>query len=185
VRIGQEYFGEWSLRRFAPLSPPALHLGAEKLLLIAQRNENPNHLGRSQAAAVCPYPFARGQGRAGYRLDTLVHGQHLADHERCSAFKSQRRAAWQAVRQRTISPAGARRTTLLISRAEDIRGHRAAPPRNEVPDEACRRDAQARGRRCKPAAAAKLLKLPAFRTRLLPAKLIDLGVRGRGSAAHR
>ena len=77
VRIGQEYYGDGSLRQMAPLSP-VLHLGAEKLLVIASRNEDPNRLPAPGEAV--PYP-SLGQ-IAGYLLDTLFMDSIYADHER-------------------------------------------------------------------------------------------------------
>ena len=41
VMIGQEYFGDGAMRQATPLSP-ALHLGAERLLVIGVRNEQPD-----------------------------------------------------------------------------------------------------------------------------------------------
>lgn len=77
VRIGQEYFGDGSLRQVAPLSP-VLHLGADKILVVASRNEDPNRL--PEAGAAVPYP-SLGQ-IAGYLLDTLFMDSLYADHER-------------------------------------------------------------------------------------------------------
>lgn len=77
VRIGQEYFGDGSLRQLAPLSP-ALHLGAEKLLIIAPRREDPNKL--PDPGGSVPYPSLGQVG--GYLLDTLFMDSIYADHER-------------------------------------------------------------------------------------------------------
>ena len=77
VRIGVEYFGDGSLRQLAPLSP-ALHLGAEKLLIIAPRREDPNKL--PDPGGSVPYPSLGQVG--GYLLDTLFMDSIYADHER-------------------------------------------------------------------------------------------------------
>jgi len=77
VRIGLEYFGDGSLRQLAPLSP-ALHLGAEKLLIIAPRREDPNKL--PDPGGSVPYPSLGQVG--GYLLDTLFMDSIYADHER-------------------------------------------------------------------------------------------------------
>jgi len=77
VRIGQEFFGDGSLRQQAPISP-VLHLGAEKVLVIASRNEDPNPLPAADADV--PYP-PLGQ-IAGYLLDTLFMDSIYADLER-------------------------------------------------------------------------------------------------------
>jgi len=77
VRIGQEYYGDGSLRQMAPLSP-VLHLGAQKLLVIASRNEDPNRLHGAEETV--PYP-SLGQ-IVGYLLDTLFMDSIYADLER-------------------------------------------------------------------------------------------------------
>ena len=77
VRIGREYFGDGSLRQSAPLSP-VVHLGAEKVLVIALRNEQPNRLPLEEE--MVPYP-SLGQ-IAGYLLDTLFMDSIYGDLER-------------------------------------------------------------------------------------------------------
>ena len=77
VRIGQEYFGDGSLRQVAPLSP-VLHLGADRILVVASRNEDPNRL--AEPGAPVPYPSLGQIG--GYLLDTLFMDSLYADHER-------------------------------------------------------------------------------------------------------
>ena len=83
VRIGREYFGDGSLRQWAPLSP-AVHLGAEKVLVVALRNEQPNRLPLEQEAV--PYP-SLGQ-IAGYLLDTLFMDSIYGDLERLQRINS-------------------------------------------------------------------------------------------------
>jgi NTE family protein len=63
-RIGNEYYGDGGMRMGAPLSP-AIHLGAERLLIIATRDEQPDPAPESIAA----YPGAGAVG--GYLLDTV------------------------------------------------------------------------------------------------------------------
>ncbi|HEX2668046.1 MAG TPA: patatin-like phospholipase family protein [Gammaproteobacteria bacterium] len=77
VRIGREYFGDGSMRQSAPLSP-VVHLGAERVLVIALRNEQPNRLPLEQEQI--PYP-SLGQ-IAGYLLDTLFMDSIYGDLER-------------------------------------------------------------------------------------------------------
>ncbi len=77
VQIGREYFGDGSMRQSAPLSP-AVHLGADRVLVIALRNEQPNRLPLEQEAV--PYP-SLGQ-IAGYLLDTLFMDSIYGDLER-------------------------------------------------------------------------------------------------------
>ena len=77
VHIGREYFGDGSLRQSAPLSP-VVHLGAEKVLVVAVRNEQPNRL--PMEGELVPYP-SLGQ-IAGYLLDTLFMDSIYGDLER-------------------------------------------------------------------------------------------------------
>lgn len=77
VRIGREYFGDGSMRQSAPLSP-AVHLGAERVLVIAVRNEQANRLPDSDAEPAYP---SLGQ-IAGYMLDTLFMDSIYGDLER-------------------------------------------------------------------------------------------------------
>jgi NTE family protein len=77
VRIGSEFYGDGSMRRRAPLSS-AIHLGAERLLVIGVRDEHPD-----------PEPGAEEMLRppslahlAGYMLDTLFMDGLYADLER-------------------------------------------------------------------------------------------------------
>lgn len=77
VLLGREYFGDGSMRQSAPLSP-AVHLGADKVLVIALRNEQPNRLPLEEEQV--PYP-SLGQ-IAGYLLDTLFMDSIYGDLER-------------------------------------------------------------------------------------------------------
>ena len=70
VRIGGEYFGDGSMRHRAPLSP-AIHLGADRMLVIGVRDERPD-----------PEPTLAHL--AGYMLDTLFMDGLYTDLERLS-----------------------------------------------------------------------------------------------------
>ena len=77
VQIGQEYFGDGAMRQAAPLSP-AVHLGANRLLVIGVRNEQPDPPPGPDEPV--PYP---GLGRvAGYMLDALLMDGLSSDLER-------------------------------------------------------------------------------------------------------
>jgi NTE family protein len=76
VKLRNEYFGDGSMRQTAPLSP-ALHLGANRLLIIGVRN--PTLDIPSEKLAV-PYP-SFGQ-ISGYIFDTLFMDSLDADIER-------------------------------------------------------------------------------------------------------
>jgi NTE family protein len=73
--IGNEYFGDGGLRMTAPLSP-AIHLGAEKILVIGTRDEVPIPAPTIQS----DYPSMGELG--GYMLDTIFMDTLMADISR-------------------------------------------------------------------------------------------------------
>ncbi len=75
VQIGNEYFGDGGIRMLAPLSP-AIHLGAERLLVITTRDEKPD----PQPQKPTPYPTPGEIG--GYLLDTIFMDTLNADLNR-------------------------------------------------------------------------------------------------------
>jgi NTE family protein len=77
VRIGREYYGDGSMRHRAPLSS-AIHLGAERLLIIGVRDEHPDPEPTASSEAVPPNLAYL----AGYMLDTLFMDGVYADLER-------------------------------------------------------------------------------------------------------
>jgi len=77
VWLNNEYHGDGSMRESAPLSP-ALHLGANRLLIIGARNPIPD--AAPMAGAKAPYPSI-GQ-ITGYMLDTLFMDRLDSDIER-------------------------------------------------------------------------------------------------------
>jgi NTE family protein len=79
VRIGGEYYGDGSMRHRAPLSP-ALHLRADRLLVIGVRDEQPDPEPAVDVAAAEP-TLAH---LAGYMLDTLFMDGLYTDLERIS-----------------------------------------------------------------------------------------------------
>ena len=77
VRIGNEYFGDGSLRLTSPLAP-AIHLGGSKLLIVGTRDKmQAAHL---EEDAEHRYPTVGDL--AGYALDTVFHDSLDADIER-------------------------------------------------------------------------------------------------------
>jgi NTE family protein len=74
-RIGNEFFGDGGMRMLAPLSP-AIHLGADRLLVISTRDENPD----PQPTEPVPYPSLGEIG--GYLLDTIFMDTLNADLSR-------------------------------------------------------------------------------------------------------
>jgi NTE family protein len=77
VKLRNEYFGDGSMRQTAPLSP-ALHLGANRLLIIGVRNTSLDE--PPEDGVVIPYP-SFGQ-ITGYIFDTLFMDSLDADIER-------------------------------------------------------------------------------------------------------
>ena len=77
VKLRNEFFGDGSMRQTAPLSP-ALHLGANRLLIIGVRNPSPDK--PPEDARNIPFPTF-GQ-IAGYIFDTLFMDSLDADIER-------------------------------------------------------------------------------------------------------
>ena len=73
--IGNEFFGDGGMRMLAPLSP-AIHLGAERLLVISTRDEKPD----PSPSAPVPYPSLGEIG--GYLLDTIFMDTLNADLNR-------------------------------------------------------------------------------------------------------
>jgi NTE family protein len=101
VSIGGEYFGDGAMRQATPLSP-AIHLGADRILVIGIRDE---------AAIPAPDPNAAGPFPsfaqiAGYMLDTLFMDGLYSDLERMtrinqlidSVSEGERRGSLQHVR---------------------------------------------------------------------------------------
>jgi NTE family protein len=77
VKLRNEYYGDGSMRQTAPLSP-ALHLGANRLLIIGVRNPVPD--ASPEEGSEVPYP-SLGQ-ISGYIFDTLFMDSLDADIER-------------------------------------------------------------------------------------------------------
>lgn len=77
--MDDEYQGDGSMRESAPLSP-ALHLGANRLLIIGVRNPTPDKVSSTEKET--PYPSI-GQ-ITGYMLDTLFMDSLDSDIERMS-----------------------------------------------------------------------------------------------------
>jgi NTE family protein len=77
VRLGGEYFGDGAMRQATPLSP-AVHLGADRILVIGVRGETAD----PAADAGDPQPFPSLAMIAGYMLDTLFMDGLYTDLER-------------------------------------------------------------------------------------------------------
>lgn len=77
VNIGGEYFGDGAMRQATPLSP-AIHLGADRLLVIGIRDE----AAIPAPDPANPDPFPSFAQIAGYMLDTLFMDGLYSDLER-------------------------------------------------------------------------------------------------------
>lgn len=77
VLMGTEYFGDGAMRQHAPLSS-AIHLGAERVLVIGVRDEHPDAEPKTPSEA--DYPSLAQIG--GYMLDTLFMDGLYSDLER-------------------------------------------------------------------------------------------------------
>ncbi len=83
VKIGGEYYGDGAMRQRAPLSP-AVHLGADRMLVIGVRDEHPDQEPPEGAGEEMP-TLAH---LAGYMLDTLFMDGLYADLERISRLNA-------------------------------------------------------------------------------------------------
>ncbi len=88
VRLGDEYFGDGAMRQQSPLSP-AVHLGADRLLVIGVRARRAAGVAATQLPTAAPTP---GQ-IFGFMLDTLFTDQIFADLEQLERLNELVRAA--------------------------------------------------------------------------------------------
>ena len=110
VPIGQEYYGDGAQRQLWPLSP-AIHLGADRLVVIGVRAEQGIGVaGRQQVPARPPTP---GQ-LFGYMLDTLFMDQIYANIEHVVRLNQVVDLAPQAI------PGAHKIATLLIAPSVDL-----------------------------------------------------------------
>jgi NTE family protein len=110
IRIGEEYFGDGAMRQLHPLSP-AIHLGADRLLIIGVRARRAAGVTVNRQNAVMPSP-----GEIfGYMLDTLFTDQIYADLEQLGRINTLVHSAPEATRgERTIE-------TLMLAPSVDPR----------------------------------------------------------------
>jgi NTE family protein len=83
VKIAGEYFGDGAMRQRVPLSP-AIHLGADRLLVVGVRDEHPDQVPQGLTSADMP-TLAH---LAGYMLDTLFMDGLYSDLERISRINA-------------------------------------------------------------------------------------------------
>ena len=124
VLLDGEYYGDGAQRQLWPLSP-AIHLGADRLLIIGVRSEQGAGMNaRPRTVAVAP---TAGQ-LFGYMLDTLFMDQIYANVEHVARLNQVAEVAPQAV------PGVHKVATLMIAPSEDLRivatRHVASLPRS-------------------------------------------------------
>ena len=126
VQIGAEFYGDGSMRHRAPLSP-AIHLGADRMLIVGVRDERPDAEPPVGATPERP-TFAH---LAGYMLDTLFMDGLYTDLERLSRTN---RILEQLGECRLTGTLGALRPlhTLVIVPHQDLRSV-AAEHARELP----------------------------------------------------
>lgn len=117
VPINREYFGDGSMRQIAPLSP-AIHLGAERLLVIGSRQEGYKPPERSNQPAEYP-SFAQ---IGGHILSSIFLDALEADMERMQRINETLRR-FPASHPETDNREAALRPieSLLISPSQDVR----------------------------------------------------------------
>ena len=93
IKIGEEYFGDGAMRQVHPLSP-AIHLGADRLLVIGVRARRAAGVTVDRQHTVMPTP-----GEIfGYMLDTLFTDQIYGDLEQLERINTLVHSAPQAAR---------------------------------------------------------------------------------------
>ena len=114
VKIGGEYYGDGAMRHSAPLSS-AIHLGADRMLVIGVRDEHPDPEPNEAAPADTP-SLAH---LAGYMLDTLFMDGLYADLERLTRIN----LILEQLNQELSGPVAQLRplSTLIIVPKEDLR----------------------------------------------------------------
>lgn len=115
VRIGGEYFGDGAMRQATPLSP-AIHLGADRILVIGVRDE----AALPEPATDQPQTIPSFAQIAGYMLDTLFMDGLYSDLERMTRINQlidtipEEHRTGSAARMRPID-------TMVVLPSEDLR----------------------------------------------------------------
>ena len=112
-QIGNEYYGDGAMRQATPLSP-AVHLGADRILVIGIRDE----MGEDEPTELPPSPsFAQ---IAGYMLDTLFMDGLYSDLERVTRINELIDSVPENQRSGTLAQVRPIDTMLVVP-SEDLR----------------------------------------------------------------
>jgi NTE family protein len=115
MNIGGEYFGDGAMRQATPLSP-AIHLGADRILVIGIRDE----AALPPPSMSNPQPFPSFAQIAGYMLDTLFMDGLYSDLERMTRINQlidsvpEKHRSGSLTRMRPID-------TMVVLPSEDLR----------------------------------------------------------------
>jgi len=123
-QIGNEYFGDGAMRQATPLSP-AVHLGADRILVVGIRDE----MGEKEPTTLGPLP-SFGQ-IAGYMLDTLFMDGLYSDLERITRINELIDSVPESERRGTLAKVRPIDTMLVVP-SEDLR-EIATRHRQELP----------------------------------------------------
>jgi len=123
-RIGNEYFGDGAMRQATPLSP-AVHLGADRILVIGIRDET----GELEPTTLGPPPSFAQIG--GYILDTLFMDGLYSDLERITRINELIDSVPEADRKGTLARVRPIDTMLVVP-SKDLR-EIASRHRQELP----------------------------------------------------
>lgn len=115
VRIGGEYFGDGAMRQATPLSP-AIHLGADRILVVGVRDETADPSPDPSA----PQAFPSFAHIAGYMLDTLFMDGLYSDLERMTRFNQLIDATPESQRGGALSHVRAI-DTMVVLPSKDLR----------------------------------------------------------------
>lgn len=116
VRIGAEYFGDGAMRHATPLSP-AIHLGADRILVIGVRDE----IADPAAVPGGRQEFPSFAHIAGYMLDTLFLDGLYSDLERMTRFNQLIDAVQPQHRSGVLTRMRAIDTMVVVP-SKDLRG---------------------------------------------------------------
>jgi len=110
-RIGNQFYGDGGLRLLAPLSP-AIHLGADKILVIGTRDESPIEVPQE------PVDYPSMGELAGYLLDTIFMDTLWSDLSRLKRINRTLDLLPESERQKSrLRPI----ETLVIKPSKDVR----------------------------------------------------------------